>query len=157
MNFYMIDKKYLEYLRQFEPHIYFSDGDKENRKFVGVLFEIGEIKYYAPLTSQVEKKYNTDFHIYYNDKIIANIKLNNMIPVIDDSLIKLYNYKIYKNDNDKEIKYKVLLKKEMKYINNNIVRLNKMVKKIYDGKIKNPTIFNFAFLEEKAKEYINIL
>ena len=153
MNFYEIDNKYLDYLRQYEKHIHFTTGEKANRKFIGVILEIGEIKYYAPLTSKVKKNHNTDFHIYYNNEITANIRINNMIPVRDASLIKIFDYKINANDNIDELKYKVLLKKEMKYINENIDRLNKLVEKIYNGKIRNPSIFDFKYLEERAKEY----
>ena len=153
MKFVIIDTKYLNYLRQYEKHIYYSEGEKENRKFVGVLLNVSGFDYYALLTSKVNNNYSTDFHIYDKNIKIAEIKINNMIPVLDNSLVKEFDYKINGDETIEEMKYKILLKKEMKYINNNIDRLNKLVNKIYAGKMKNPTVFDFKMLEEKAKEY----
>lgn len=65
MKFVIIDVKYLNYLRQYEKHI------------------------------------------YYKNIKIAEIKINNMIPILDNSLIKEYDYKINSLDSDEEKKYKI--------------------------------------------------
>lgn len=54
--------------------------------------------YYAPLTSKVTNNYSTDFHIYDKNIKIAEIKINNMIPVLDNSLVKEFDYKLNKEN-----------------------------------------------------------
>ena len=46
----------LDYLRNFDYRVSYNANEKELRPFVGVLFEIGEIKYFAPLSSPKYKQ-----------------------------------------------------------------------------------------------------
>lgn len=50
-----VDYKYCDYLRQFDKRVAYNKDRKELRPFVGVLFEINDIEYFAPLTSPKEK------------------------------------------------------------------------------------------------------
>lgn len=45
----IIDSKYCDYLREFDDRVPYNFSKKENRPFVGILFEIENIKYFAPL------------------------------------------------------------------------------------------------------------
>ena len=154
MDFYTIDENYLDYLRQFEKHIYYTKGNKTNRKFVGIVLEINNIKYYAPLTHIVDKSYKTDFIICNNNnEKIATVKLNNMIPIIDMRLINKVDINIYKTDSEQLKKYKSLLKKEKKYIDKHIDILQRIAKQTYRNYQGNIAIFDFNSLEQKAKLY----
>lgn len=49
--FVKIDEKYIEYLSRYENKV----AQKKNRIWIGVLLEINNIKYFAPLSSPKEK------------------------------------------------------------------------------------------------------
>lgn len=46
-----IDTEYCNYLRQFDDKVPYNYDKKELRPFVGVLFKVNNIKYFAPLSS----------------------------------------------------------------------------------------------------------
>ena len=79
--------------------------------FVGVLFEIGEIKYFAPLSSpkykHLKMKNSIDFYKIDSGKLGA-INFNNMIPIPEQeyTYIDIFNT----GDNEIERKYNKLLK-----------------------------------------------
>lgn len=50
-----VDQEYCNYLREYDNKVIYNANIKENRPFIGVLFEVGECKYFAPLSSQKEK------------------------------------------------------------------------------------------------------
>ena len=76
MNFYKINEEYLDYLRKYEKKISFTKEDKQNRKFVGVVLQINNVDYYAPLSSMIKLKHKIDFFIYHKSRIISCLKLN---------------------------------------------------------------------------------
>ena len=134
---------------------------KELRPFIGVLFEVNECKYFAPLSSPKPKhlklKSKLDFLKIDNGKLGA-INFNNMLPVTEKNIIKL--------DLDKECltkteeKYLKLLKEQLYWLNRNSDKIFGRAKKIYD-KYKDGTLENnirkrccdFILLEEKCKNY----
>ena len=82
--FYEIDEKYINYLSQFSEHLFKNAKitQKHSRKYIGVLFEINEMEYFAPLSSFKPKhkrlSETVDF-IKIGDMAVIN--LNNMFPV----------------------------------------------------------------------------
>lgn len=88
MQFYHVDDAYISYLRKFDDKV--SENKKEKRPYVGIVFEIAGIKYYAPFTSPKPKhrtmKNGKDF-LKIKDGIYGAINFNNMIPVPDSALI----------------------------------------------------------------------
>lgn len=46
-----LDSQYCNYLRQFDKKVPYNYDKKELRPFIGVLFEVNECKYFAPLSS----------------------------------------------------------------------------------------------------------
>ena len=50
-----VDYKYCDYLRKFDYRVSYNKDKKELRPFVGVLFRIGDMEYFAPLTSPKPK------------------------------------------------------------------------------------------------------
>ena len=99
MNFYNIKDSYINYLRQYDSKV--AENKKESRPYVGIVFEINDIKYYAPFSSPKPKhqkmKNSKDFR-KINHGIYGAINFNNMIPITDDSLI-LIDIEICKTNN----------------------------------------------------------
>lgn len=50
-----IDYKYCDYLRMFDSKVPYNAGSKELRPFVGILFMIDDMEYFAPLSSPKPK------------------------------------------------------------------------------------------------------
>ncbi len=120
LNLYTIDKEYVRKLRLLDSKVIDNSGEKEKRPFVGILLEVDNKSYLAPLASPKEKhlkmKNQIDFH-KLNGGELGAINFNNMIPVnikyinkIDPSKIEIYT--------DDDIKYINLLNNQLSWLNN---------------------------------------
>lgn len=116
--FYEIDNDYIEYLYQVDSKVYYHPSYRETIKpYVGILVDIGNIKYFIPLTSAKEKHKNQrmrshDYLMIYdlvdknsNEKnaiyrdhpnlldkkyhILAVLDIRKMIPVADGAYKKI--------------------------------------------------------------------
>lgn len=154
-----ITDDYIEYLRRFDKIVLKNKSGK--RKYVGILFEIDDKKYYAPLASPKTKHLkisdNAPDIVKINNGKLGVINLNNMIPVPESEIISF-------NINDvKDKKYKNLLRDQAKYIKSNRKYIIKKAKRLYSifnsGKhpIINARCCNFKLLEIKCVEYIENL
>ena len=77
---YEVDSLYRKYLEQFESKV----SQKEGRKFYGILIKKDEHEYCIPFTSKVKKRNpKLTINIKNKNKIIAQLLLNNMIPVTE--------------------------------------------------------------------------
>jgi len=155
-----VDYKYCDYLRLYDKRVCYNSGSKELRPYVGVLFEINECKYFAPLSSpkakHIHMKDTLDFIRILNGTLGA-INFNNMIP------LKEGNYKLMdlKNISDnRDVKYKHLLGLQLRWLNRNyyyiIGRAETLYKKYIDNKLDIKTrnrCCNFSLLDEKCLEY----
>ncbi len=98
MKFYNIKDEYIRYLRQYDSKI--AENKNQTRPYVGVVFKINDIKYYAPFSSPKPKhlkmKNSIDFR-KINNGLYGAINFNNMIPVPDDALIPINIEKIPNN------------------------------------------------------------
>ena len=156
-----LDSNYCDYLRKYDKRVPYNYDRKELRPFVGVLFEVNNCMYFAPLSSPKEKhktmKTTIDFMKIDSGKLGA-INFNNMLPVTEKNIIEL--------DLDKECltkteeKYTKMLKEQIFWLNRNESRLYAKSKKLYDnyvnGKLNHNIAIrccNFTLLEEKCKEY----
>lgn len=155
-----IDSKYCDYLRTFDNKVPYNYGKKEIRPFVGVLFEVANCMYFAPLSSPKPKhlkmKSKLDF-LKIDDGKLGAINFNNMLPVMSQN-INLLNLKIYNTKSEE--KYINLLKSQIYWLNRNRSKIFKRAIKIYNGyindkldkNIKNRCC-NFKLLEEKCNEF----
>ena len=156
-----VDSNYCDYLRKFDNKVSYNAGSKELRPFIGVLFYIGKIMYFAPLSSPKEKhirlKAKPDL-IKIDDGKLGVVNLNNMIPVTEKliSLIDL-NKPV---SNKEEIQYIKLLKKQLNWLNHNQIKIREKALKLYNKYVYNKLnsyvkerCCNFKLLEEKCKEY----
>lgn len=156
-----LDINYSNYLRKFDSRVPYNYGKKELRPFLGVLFEVRGVKYFAPLTSPKPKhlklKSKLDFLKLDGGKLGA-INFNDMVPVLDQNVIKLDFSKVSKTDSEE--KYKKLLQEQLFWLNRNYSKVYGRAKKLYDqyfdGTLAS-SIFkrccNFPLLEEKCLEY----
>lgn len=156
-----LDMEYCNYLRLFDNKIPDNYNEKELRPFVGVLFEVNHLKYFAPLSSPKPKhlklKTKLDFLKIDNGKLGA-INFNNMLPVTEKNIVKLDLDK--KCLTKREEKYTKLLREQIFWLNRNNEKIFGRAKKLYDKYINgtlNSSIAkrccNFLLLEEKCKEY----
>jgi protein AbiQ len=88
MDFFHVKDSYIEFLRQYDTRV--AENKHESRPYVGIVVQIGEVKYYAPFTSPKRKhlrmKNAKDFRKIAQGQYGA-INFNNMIPVPDSALI----------------------------------------------------------------------
>ena len=160
-----LDTNYCNYLRNFDNKVPYNYDKKELRPFIGILFNIDTIMYFAPLSSPKPKhlkiKTKLDFLKIDNGKLGA-INFNNMIPVMESNIIYLDLNK--KTTNISELKYLNLLKSQLFWLNRHKEKIYGRSNKLYD-KYKNNkldiNIFkrccNFPLLEEKCMEYNKLL
>ncbi|WP_242860894.1 type III toxin-antitoxin system ToxN/AbiQ family toxin, partial [Defluviitalea phaphyphila] len=119
--FYTIDKKYCEFLQKIDINVPYIKDEKIKIPFIGVVFKINNINYYAPLmspkTKYLKMKNQNDF-LKIDGGRLGIINLNNMIPVHNDLLTKL-DVKIVSTDTKETINYKNLLINQLSWCNSN--------------------------------------
>ena len=123
IKLYEVKSKYVKFLSNYQKHIFSQSDGKQNRKYIGVVFEIKSFKYFAPLSSFKDKhkkmKEGVDF-IKLKDYAVIN--LNNMIPVPDSQVI------MFDINKEKDASYRYLLQAENREINRQRYRIRKMRK-----------------------------
>ena len=50
-----VDSNYCDYLRQFDNKVPYNYNNKELKPFIGILFKVEDVEYFAPLSSPKEK------------------------------------------------------------------------------------------------------
>lgn len=167
LNLYSISDKYIKYLRKFEDKIY--DNKKEirvrTRKYLGIVLTINNCNYYIPMSSPKKSDYidyekriirkdtKTIIRIYNGNRLYGTLRISNMIPV---PITELEPYMI---ETEQDRKYKEVILGELRYINNNVEKITKNAKIVYNQRIKNENIgyikntVNFKLLEEKLEEW----
>jgi protein AbiQ len=107
--------------------------EKRLRPFLGIVLDIGDMKYYAPLTSprpkHIRMKNQIDF-MKIDDGKLGAINFNNMIPVQTDCLYHV-DIKIYSTDSKEDVAYKNLLSKQLSFCDKNRERIVKQAAQLY--------------------------
>lgn len=131
----VVNSDYCDYLRNFDSKVSYNAKEKALRPFVGILFEINTMKYFAPLSSPKPKhlkmKNDIDFYKLQNGELGA-INFNNMIPV-PTSEYTLVDTNI-NNVSVKEKQYKMLLRNQLRWLNRDGDKLKNMALKLYRKK-----------------------
>lgn len=163
-----LDIKYIDYLRQNDKIVLKNDGKNytKERKYLGIIITKSNFQYFIPFSSPNIKDDYIDGKIRKSsmvcirmvddgqNKLLGTLKLNSMIPIANNNVIKEYNLKA-----EKDIFYRTLVEKELKYIKKHKNEITKAATKLYNLKIngKNLPMLNhvcdFKLLEEKALEY----
>lgn len=162
MQYYYVSNKYISYLKQFDSKV--PENKNQTRPYIGIVFQLNNLKYYAPLSSPKPKfvtmKEGRDL-VKIKQGELGVINLNNMIPVPEEGLIPFSVSGVV------DYKYKRLLISQLREI-------NKMSDKILDKAEKlrhmclrdNDTLSQFelnikkrccefSLLEEKMIDYIS--
>ncbi len=168
MKLYEVDESYINYLKLFDNRVlnYSGENYTKTRKYIGVLLKVNNCDYLAPLSSPNKKndytnrkiRKSNNFIIRIIDKqrniLLGTIKISNMIPIFDKTVIKYYD--IHKETDES---YKKLILKELRFIYANKEKIKKTAIKLYNQKIHNMSMdyikhtIEFLLLEEKAKLY----
>lgn len=159
---YTVNDNYVNQLTQIDSKIAHNKASSRShtRKYIGILFEINDLKYFANLSSYKPWK-----HDLMDEKVdfikigkYAVINLNNMMPVIDGK------YQAVDFSKVTDIKYKQLLKSEYKIIKAKSAQIIKNANIVYNHKVKNGNetslarrCCDFIKLEEFAKHEQNKL
>lgn len=151
LKFYDVDKEYIKYLKETDSKIPDISYDNHDKFVCGIVFTIGDINYFAPISS-FNIKQNTNMLIYNeNGEAKSSIRFSFMFPA-DNSVLKAKDFSAY------EYKYKRFLMMELKYCKDNFDRILKMAKKVYKiGTSKNHPLkkncCDFKLLEKRYLEY----
>ncbi len=156
-----IDYEYCDYLRNFDNKVSYNAGKKELRPFLGVLFNIDNIEYFAPLSSpklKHQKLKNTIDLLKINNGLYGVVNFNNMIPVTKENYIEFDLYT--KPKNKSELQRVELLKNQLRWLNLNkkkVIQKSRMLYNLYkNNKLPNNVkerCCNFILLERKCYDY----
>ncbi len=155
LNFFYVDKQYIEYLKRWESKIPNIDYDSHKKFVCGALIQLAGMAYYAPV-SHYKKPNASTFLIYDGDKAISSIRLNFMFPVLRDTIQKVDFHRLQHEDP----RYASLVRKELAYCRDHVDALQRQAQKVY-RRGSNPQDFLFQFccdfqlLQTKAEEYQN--
>ena len=170
MNWINVNEKYLDYLREYEKRIPYSDyGENKYKPFFGALFETDELIYITQISHAQERhkkmKQQKDFYkIHDTDvptRLIAVVNLNYMFPIprCETSLFEkkdIASYRSFSDEKEKS-KYIDLLDKEIKVINT--LNLERAAEELYRMKYTYPDSFvaqrclDYKTLEKYAKAW----
>ena len=84
-KFYDIDEDYIKYLQTIDSRIPNMHYAKNNKFVCGVVLDIHNTKFYAPI-SHITKPFRTSFLIYKDNQPISSIRFSFMLPAYDDVL-----------------------------------------------------------------------
>lgn len=159
LKLYTVNSQYINYLKQFQEHIWANEDKGRLRPYIGIVIILDPFKYYAPLSSPKIKHENMkdrlDFiRIDHKGDLKSVINLNNIIPV-DDKNITLFDvpnesepYRSLLNTEIIEIR-----KKQHIIINNAKIIYNKVTKHKDDNVKLCNICYDFKLLEQKLIEY----
>lgn len=159
MKFYIVDEGYINYLKTLESKV--PDNYSGKRPYIGVILEVNEHKYLAPLTSYKEKQDRlkssspTIFKLHdksNEDDKLGMIQLNNMFPVTEKVIFEL-------DVDSQDPQYKILLNKQYEFIKSKESEIKKKAAKLHSMIIKKkiPPLTNiscdFSLLEDQYTNY----
>ena len=91
LDFYYIESDYLHFLRdkyKGDIHVPYVDYVTNDKFFIGIVLQIGNHKYFAPVSSNKRTTFSS-FNIKRGKKTISSIRLNYMFPVVDGVYSKI--------------------------------------------------------------------
>lgn len=157
LRIYEINPDYIDYLASFIPHLFRNKKpDQQNeRKYIGIVLEVHNQKYFAPLSSfKTKHNFMSEGLDLIKIKHLAVINLNNMFPVPPSQIV---NFDI-KTVQDQ--KYKALLQREHRVITSLEQKICENAETLYRYKIENGNFTplakrcnDFLLLEQKALEF----
>ena len=169
LHWYIVDKKYIEYLKNFDDKIQNVDYKLNLKPFIGIVIKINNFDYYVPISSPKPKHYKMkdgiDFiRVKHQNRILGVLNLNNMIPILDKyvTILKykeIEKYRFFKSEEQKNL-YISLLNIELKCINLKYEEIKRKAMKLYLERLNNKNsrisqrCCDFKFLESKLNQFI---
>ena len=164
MNWYVAEKNYIQYLRQFDSKVGYIDYGSRLKLYLGIILSVGDFFYYVPISSAKKKhknmKNSLDFQkIQDENTLYAVLNLNNMIPVPNSCIQQIkYNqiekFRSFDSETEKT-DYIYLLQKEKRLIDAMEETIKNKAQKLYEKCTSAPNsklavrCCNFRLLEEK--------
>ena len=158
IKLYEVNADYIDYLSAYAPHLFQNKkpGQNNERKYIGIVFQINGLDYFAPLSSFKQKHHRMKEAVdFIKVKDYAVINLNNMFPVL------LTERKYVDIRNERDPHYRALLLAEYRFIKSIQEKIRKNAQNVYKIKIKDGTSSalakrcnDFLVLEKACKEYI---
>lgn len=155
IRIYEIKGEYIRYLSNYQKHIFAQKDGNGRRKYIGVVLEIHNMKYFVPLSSyKIKHKKMKETVDFIKLKDCAVINLNNMIPVPYSQILEIDINK------ERDLSYRYLLQAESREINRRRNRIRKNAEIVYSHKKYNGNktalakrTNDFELLEKLCKEY----
>ncbi|MCM1404714.1 MAG: type III toxin-antitoxin system ToxN/AbiQ family toxin [Prevotella sp.] len=166
MEIIYIDSTYTDYLRKYDNRISFNENKTYQRPYIGVLLNVQNKKYFAPLTTSGKgkklidhpKTENATFLPIYNCKY-GGINFNNMLPVVDGTYYSA-DLKIDNHDDTFTKNKKLVLQKIAQFSRKNKNKIIIKARYLYNLKISGKLYPNydaitcdFRLLENVADSY----
>lgn len=134
LKFYEVDKTYVAYLKRFDSKIPNISYDKHDKFICGVLLNINEMNYYAPISSFNRQQRTNILIKNRKGEVTSSIRLSFMFPVPDDQ-VKVLDF------SKEEGFYKYLLMEENAFCNRHADEIRSKAEYIYiflffEGRIK---------------------
>ena len=153
LKFYDIDENYIKFLKTIDKQVPDVKYDSNNKFVCGVVLEIDDIKYYAPISHKTDKQ-QTNLQILDKGRPISTLRFSFMVPAFDQVL----TYKNFKDIEKSDTNYANLLKAEYDYCKNHIKEIKDKALAVYKiGCNKkhrlNYVCCDFKKLEEHYLEY----
>ena len=169
MNWYIVNKKYVSYLNQFDQRVSYMDYGDRIKLHIGIILNVHNFNYYVPISSPKPKhrrmSNSKEFHKIQTDEgvLLSVINLNNMIPVPDTDTEQLFydhisKYRHFDTMRDKN-NYVYLLQREKIIIDSIEPILKSKAEKLYEYCKNKPysaltkRCCDFLLLEEKCLEW----
>lgn len=159
VKFYIVSDEYINHLREADTAVYENKG---TRPYLGVIFEVNNVEYLAPLTSHKPKHDNIPDNspLIFKIKELGNesnklgmVQINNMVPVLESEreLLDVSRF---------DLKYQNLLNLQQQYLRKHKEDLHKKASKLHSivskghakGLIKMSC--NFPALEAAMNLYV---
>jgi hypothetical protein len=156
MKIWKISDEYINEISNLDKNI--SYNKNSTRPYVGVLFKIDKLQYFAPLSSPKPKhltmKTDRDF-VKIDGGKLGVINLNNMLPICDNSMLENMSSTITLEMNKEQRQYALLLSNQLVWIKNNksliSIKAGKLHSKYLANKLPNnikKRCVNFVTLEK---------
>ena len=155
LKIYEVKSEYIQYLSNYQKHLFLHTNEKGKRKYIGIVFQINGMNYFAPLSSyktkHVQMRESVDF---IKIKDYAVINLNNMIPIPHSQIVEIDINK------EEDMSYRYVLQAESREINRQKNRIRKNAEIVYRHKKLNGNMTalakrtnDFKLLEKLCREY----
>lgn len=157
LGFFLVDREYADFLRDpiyGDTHVPFTEYEKRQKFFIGVVLKIGNHKYFAPITSYCGVDDATFNIVRKHGEIISSVRLNFMFPIADNACRKL------DIPNLKPVGYRNLVLEEYIYCNKYRNEICALAQSLYESRLagkgrthEGKYIINFKRLERRASSY----